>query len=103
MKVSVNISVFFGTIIFSAFASATSNDYSISFYGDTAQKIFQVSKKMNGSCSYVEANDGDSLGKDVEKLINDANINSVQCIFIGEQTYACEASTLWFSEPCQLN
>ena len=90
-------------ISLSASAMGRNNDYSTSFYGAEAQKIFNASKKLTDTCTYVQANASaqGNLGDILNKLIGDKNINSVSCVHIGEQTYACEASTLWFGNPCK--
>jgi hypothetical protein len=73
-------------------AFAHGDDYSTSFYGDKAQELFDASTKITDTCTYAQAdvNDQGNLGDKLNPLIGDHNINSVMCVRIGEQTYACE-------------
>jgi hypothetical protein len=88
----------------SVFAMSGEQDYSTSIYGKKAERLFNLLPKMKSACAYKQADSekqGD-LGPKVSAIVNDSNINSVLCMRIGESTFACEASTLWFSEPCKL-
>lgn len=86
----------------SAFAMGQ-NDYSTPIYGHKAKKIFSLIPKLRAHCAYLEAGSEDqgNLGAKVNAIINDKNINSVQCKLVGEDTYACEASTLEYVNPCE--
>lgn len=99
--------VFFCSLfaIFAASSFAKSLDYHISVYGPDAEKIFNSSPKQLASCSYAEAdpNDQGNFGEMLNKLINNREINSVMCVKIGSNTFACEEHTLWLSKPCDFN
>lgn len=85
------------------FAMGANQDYSASVYGDKAQQILKLLPKLKDGCGYAQAtvaDQGDLGNKALNTLINDKNINSVLCMQIGESTFACEESTLWFSEAC---
>jgi len=88
-----------------AFAMGNDQDYFFSIYGDKAQSEFTKLPKLTDSCAYIE-NKVDANGNTVDTIkmvIQGQQINSVLCRQIGEQTFACEASTLWNDGACKTN
>ncbi|MGZ3770828.1 MAG: hypothetical protein ACXVCP_15105 [Bdellovibrio sp.] len=80
--------------------SAMPRDYAFSIYGKTAQKYFAALPKLDAKTAYAE-NPIDKNGNTIDVLnivIQGQQINSILCHQVGEQTYACEASTLWFNQ-----
>jgi len=85
------------------FGMGNDKDYSFSIYGKKAVKYFNKLPKLNSKCAYIE-NKVDKDGNtddNVKLVIQGQTINSILCVLVGEQTHACEASTLWISEPCK--
>ncbi len=87
--------------VLSATASAMPQDFAFSIYGEQAQQYFSVLPKLSDRSAYAE-NKSDSNGHTVDSLeivIQGQQINSILCHQIGDQTFACEARTDWFSNP----
>ena len=85
------------------FAMGSDQDYFYAMYGQNAKKHFDQLPKLTNSCAYIQ-NDTDANGNTVDsiKLVIQGNqINSIICRSLGEVTYACEASTMWVSDPCK--
>lgn len=88
-----------------AFAMGGNNDYFFSIYGAKAKAQFDKLPKLTASCAYAQT-EGDDKGNQTDTLkmtIGGEKINSILCRHIGEDTYACEASTLWNDSACQNN
>ncbi|MGZ3768594.1 MAG: hypothetical protein ACXVCP_02520 [Bdellovibrio sp.] len=86
-----------------ALAMGHDQDSVYSIYGSKAKKYFNKLPKVTSSCAYIENDvtvDGNTVDK-VDLKIEGQSINSILCQHIGEQTYACEASTLWVSDACK--
>jgi hypothetical protein len=82
-------------------ASAMPQDFAFSIYGEQAQHYFQALPKISDDAAYAENKSGPN-GNTIDSLkivIEGQQINSILCHQIGEQTFACEARTDWFSNP----
>lgn len=79
-------------------ASAMPQDYFFSMYGNNAKKYFDNMPKSTSSCAYIENKDGETEA--IYLVIKGQKINSILCRQLGEQTYACEASTMLNSAAC---
>ncbi|MGZ3743911.1 MAG: hypothetical protein ACXWRA_08665 [Pseudobdellovibrionaceae bacterium] len=74
---------------------AMPQDYFFSIYGKNAKKYFDKLPRQTSTCAYIE-NAVDAQGNTLDTIkleIQGQQINSILCHLIGEQTYACEAST----------
>jgi hypothetical protein len=81
----------------------SNNDYFFSIYGAKAKAHFDQLPKLTASCAYAET-EVDAKGNETDTLkmtIGGEKINSLLCRHIGEDTYACEASTLWVDGACK--
>jgi hypothetical protein len=73
-------------------------DFAYSFYGKKAQTYFQLMTKNTTDCAYMENRAGET--ERIYLVIAGQKINSILCRQVGEQTFACEASTLQNSKGC---
>src|SRR4051794_10157667 len=84
-------------------AQAMPQDYFFPIYGAKAKALFDKLPKLTPNCAYAQ-NEVDASGNLVDSLkmvISHQQINSVLCQRVGEQAYACEATTLWNDSACK--
>ena len=76
-------------------------DYSQSIYGEKAKDLFNKSTKLTPTCSYEKTSDSTNEVLN-GRTIDGKAVNALQCKLIGEGTYACEETTAWYSNPCEI-